>query len=112
LDEQLLAKALLNAILYSPSGASILVEAGDREFTIENTGHPSRRNPSELSRPSTAWNSREDANPAAAVWGCISSKPFSTGTGQPAKLKGPRRACGVLHNSQKVPLRKNPENVP
>jgi two-component system sensor histidine kinase VanS len=41
-DEQLLAKALsnvlLNAILYSPSGASILVEAGDCAFTIENTG--------------------------------------------------------------------------
>ena len=41
-DEQLLDKALsnvvLNAILYSPSGASILVEAGDCAFTIENTG--------------------------------------------------------------------------
>ncbi len=41
-DEQLLAKApsnvVLNAILFSPSGASILVEAADRAFAIENTG--------------------------------------------------------------------------
>lgn len=41
-DEPLLTKVLdnvlLNAILYSPPGASILVEAGDRAFSVENTG--------------------------------------------------------------------------
>jgi two-component system sensor histidine kinase VanS len=41
-DEPLLTKVLdnvlLNAILYSPPGASILVEVGGRTFSIENTG--------------------------------------------------------------------------
>lgn len=41
-NDQLLSKVLdsllLNAMLYSPSGASVLIEVGNREFSIENTG--------------------------------------------------------------------------